>query len=174
MQDHLSGTGEGCCPRCQRPLRKGAAGRVEALACNGCGGVWLDHGLAMQFNKALADKCQLELSESARIVGEIVARKAQVQGVDTSPDGLPCVVCQQPLRREHIERAGFDLDICDAHGTFFDRGELQTIAHLVGAKAPETLPDGHVSGRIKGGVDDSTAGAVALGVLGVILEIIGS
>jgi Zn-finger nucleic acid-binding protein len=166
-------TGEASCPRCQHGLRKGAAGRVEALACDSCGGVWLDHALALQFNQALTDKCQVDVGESARIVGELVARKAKVPGFPTSPDGLPCVVCRQPLRREHIERAGFDLDICDAHGTFFDRGELQTIAHLVGAKPPAPLPEHSVSGSLKGG-GDSAAGAVALGVLGVILEIITS
>ena len=156
-------------------MRPGKAGRVEALACDGCGGIWLDQALGSRFSQAVEEKVTLDVSKSARILGEAVAARAKFGSVDTAPDRLPCVVCAQPLRRVHVERAHFDLDICDAHGIFFDRGELQYITYLVGTKAPSQMSsrmDRAVAKGLKGHGDGSTAGAVALGVLGIIFDLL--
>ena len=156
-------------------MRPGKAGRVEALACDGCGGIWLDQALGSRFSQAVEEKVNLEVGESARILGEAVAARAKFGGVDTAPDRLPCVVCGQPLRRVHVERARFDLDICDAHGIFFDRGELQYVAYLVGAQAPAQVSsrmDRAVSKGLKGQGDGGAAGVVALGILGIIFDIL--
>lgn len=166
---------KGQCPRCSKGLVHGATGPISGLVCKACGGLWLDHDIAVQFREALVSNSRLELSESARIIGESSASRAK-RAVDTSPGDLPCVSCGQSMRREKVSRAGFDLDICDQHGTWYDCGELQRIAHLAGAKAPSQIMPGAASGASGGaslGNDDSGGkAAVAFAVLGVIFEIL--
>jgi Zn-finger nucleic acid-binding protein len=125
----------------------------------------------VQFSQALADKGRLDVSESARIIGEATARLAPRGYVDTSPDGLPCVVCGNPMRREHLERAGFDLDICDDHGMWFDRGELPAVAHLCGARAPTTNPEElNYAEGLSSESNSVGAGAIVLGIIAAILD----
>lgn len=163
----------GKCPRCSEELHQGAAGPVSGRACRLCGGVWIERDISDRFAKALAERGTLEVSESARIMGESTSARAKRKKIDTAPDGLPCVVCSAAMRREHLEKAGFDLDLCEGHGTWFDRGELATVAHLLGAKAPSALDDeGGGKGGSLGKSDGSTGAAVALGVLGIIFDII--
>ncbi|MBW2735974.1 MAG: zf-TFIIB domain-containing protein [Deltaproteobacteria bacterium] len=159
------------CPRCTKPLTSGTAGPISGLVCPACGGLWLDHDLAVQFREALVSNSRLDVSESARIIGESSASRAK-RAVSTTPDALPCVVCGQSMQREKIAKVGFDLDICHEHGTWYDCGELQRIAHLAGAKAPSQTAPGGLSSH--GASLDGNEGkaAVAFVVLGVIFDIL--
>jgi Zn-finger nucleic acid-binding protein len=40
----LQGIAAGACPRCSATLHRLESERVEYSACDGCGGVWLEHG----------------------------------------------------------------------------------------------------------------------------------
>jgi hypothetical protein len=45
---------------------------------------------------------------------------------DTSHTGIPCAVCDTPMRVRLLH--GVDIDHCDEHGTWFDAHELRTVA----------------------------------------------
>jgi len=96
--------------------------------CGSCGGIWVDNDgsrrIVQSLDTAVANLA-LRASEHA------TARP------DTSRAGLPCPSCAQPLRRVRISRAEVDVDICDAHGTWFDRDELTSVA---GTYAPSSPP----------------------------------
>lgn len=48
---------------------------------------------------------------------------------DLAEDGaINCPVCSEPLRRERVQNAWLDIDVCGLHGTWYDRGELERVA----------------------------------------------
>jgi Zn-finger nucleic acid-binding protein len=106
------------CPRCQIQLFEGAAGGITMHACGGCGGVWLDNVSAQRLSQALPGEA-VTLAESASRAGRT--------HVDTAAL-IPCPVCAKALSRTRVASAGVDIDVCSAHGTWFDRDELQQVA----------------------------------------------
>lgn len=107
------------CPRCTGPLFEGKSTRGDLFGCGVCGGVWLDNDAA----SALAKNADPELVELAQRASE----HAKVTP-ETAPAGLACPVCRQPLAR--VPAAVVEVDICEAHGTWFDSGELQRVASV--------------------------------------------
>ena len=82
------------------------------------------------------------------------AAAAAVHRPDTAA-ALTCPHCARPMLRRRVERAQVDLDDCPEHGTWFDRGELQTVARTVAAMRA-------YGPRIPGGA--ALAGAAAVGL----------
>ena len=46
--------------------------------------------------------------------------------IDTCPKDLPCPACSAPMRRV-LARGFVEVDYCEPHGTWFDRGELNRV-----------------------------------------------
>jgi Zn-finger nucleic acid-binding protein len=91
---------------------------VAAHGCRTCGGAWLDRDANLAVVHSPDDAAVNAFrSHSAK------ARRP----VDQAPDGLSCPVCNGTLRRHRIEGAWLDVDICDAHGTWYDRGEIERV-----------------------------------------------
>jgi Zn-finger nucleic acid-binding protein len=113
------------CPRCRERLYVGRA-EMTLHGCGRCGGVFLDNADSQRLVKAFPDDA-VALSEHAGAL---------------SPDepnlgeAAPCPVCAAPMMRTRIDRAGLDLDVCAAHGTWFDRGELRRVALALHVKVP--------------------------------------
>lgn len=131
--------------------------------------------MAQHFQKAVANKGEVDFSESARILAETSDMRAK-KTVSTKKKDLPCPKCYQPMKREWIARAHFEIDICDAHGVFFDRGELAQVAFLVGAKAPAPLENPEQKQALKAVFKDgeipSNGAAAAFAVIGFIFEML--
>jgi Zn-finger nucleic acid-binding protein len=107
------------CPRCRAPLTRRSAGAASLLACEACGGAWLNHAVAGVVLAHGAGNVAGQLSDE-------LARAACLTA-DTGPAGLPCPACGAPLDRHTIQ--GVVVDTCVLHGTWFDRDELaQTVA----------------------------------------------
>jgi Zn-finger nucleic acid-binding protein len=113
-------TGDGAegalmCPRCASALRDVRSGQSVLHACMSCGGVWLD--------RATVDRLSRERDpDLERAAGRIL-------GLMRPPPGLRdplicCPVCAAPLRRTEIANSVSQIDVCDAHGTWFDRNEV--------------------------------------------------
>lgn len=115
------------CPRCLSNLVEGRIGALTAHVCPRCVGVWLTTDMTWKVADGLDETTLTELREGAER-----ARAA----VDETPDELPCPCCDKAMRRQRLARAALDVDVCDAHGTWYDRGEIERIAAIV-------VPTGH-------------------------------
>jgi hypothetical protein len=96
---------------------------------NGC--VFLAPGCAQKLAAALPDEA-IKLS--------VVASQAARYRPDTSPP-LHCPVCAVEMKRIKAAKAGVDLDVCQAHGTFYDHQEVEKVTSAIkgsGWGAPAT------------------------------------
>ena len=105
------------CPRCAVPLFCGIADEITLEGCGVCGGIWLDNE-ATQAIANVAAPHAVELADRA-------AAHATVKNVATNED-LPCPVCHATMVRASAG-AGIVIDICNAHGTWLDAGELRAV-----------------------------------------------
>ena len=65
--------------------------------------------------------------------------KTPTTEVNESIGDLACPVCARVLERKLVEFALVELDVCDAHGCWFDRGEVECISAAIVA-TPESEP----------------------------------
>jgi Zn-finger nucleic acid-binding protein len=102
--------GSAVCPRCSGPLDNSADG----LGCARC------HGVLMEI---AAFKERLQPAAHGR---------AQVPALTVRHDRarhLACPVCRTPMAKVMLE--AIDLDRCDEHGVWLDRGELARVVSTV-------------------------------------------
>ena len=104
------------CPRCNHALEHAIDRRVTAARCETCGGIWLDATAHRRIRGA-----------SDALSGAATVDTTPAPPVATAP-AVACPVCRAWMRRERIADAGVDIDICDAHGAWFDANELRAIA----------------------------------------------
>jgi Zn-finger nucleic acid-binding protein len=165
------------CPHCRRALHRGLHGGTYFDACGGCGGVWLDNNVSVAITQH-ADAMLLSLvervSSQAAPFAPLVVRPA-------------CPICAAALERFRI--AEVDVDICRAHGTWFDREELHAVARAfendraararAAAMAPRPLiapclRPSDVETSSYGAMDEGTASSVAadvtVGIVGFLIE----
>ncbi len=102
------------CPRCSLPLFGAEAASVPMLGCGGCGGIWLDNESAQHAVKTL-DSTMAQLAD--------MAAANAIQMVSDAPS-VACPVCRNLMLRTQAPQAGIWIDVCAAHGTWFDRFEL--------------------------------------------------
>jgi Zn-finger nucleic acid-binding protein len=112
------------CPRCRIALSIGRTGDFEAHGCGRCGGVWLDNGALGLLSGAKADS---DASHRALKLARFLSSGA-VTSADTEPDDLPCPNCREAMLRTRMHDAWIDVDLCPEHGTWFDRGEVDSFA----------------------------------------------
>ena len=136
------------CPRCRVLLVLGHAGGTLLWGCGTCGGIWLDNATAGRITSAMPPDA-LALADSA-------AGHARHQ-----PDvhaAIACPECARPLSRRHVGAARVDIDVCEAHGTWFDKHELRHVA--------QALAVSRAYGRGPGTGAAVAAGAVGAAALG--------
>ncbi len=98
---------------------------VDLSVCRCCAGVWLDPeslGLVLRAMHEEPLKAVRHETEGASTP------------VDTGP-AIACPVCGRALRRLTMPVSGVEVDRCDAHGTWFDRHELERAASAARAGA---------------------------------------
>ena len=105
------------CPACVAPLVS-APLAWTVLTCNGCGGVWADPAASTRINRTV---CRDLVG-----VAKQAAKRADPERPSIVDGERRCPVCTQALRHEKI--GGVSLDVCDPHGTWFDRDELGRVA----------------------------------------------
>lgn len=112
------------CPRCRTDLDATVIDKTLIDACAPCGGVWLDH---TAFETLLDGRKFTDLSAALNLPGWEVR---QVPATPSEKDQLyvPCPVCEQLMhRRNYAKRSGIILDVCAAHGIWFDANELSRV-----------------------------------------------
>ncbi len=109
------------CPRCADYLNEKRVGAAQLAGCRSCGGVWLDAATVERLKRAHDD----ELERAARSINGVVS---DIGGPPDQNMSIACPVCSTHLRRVPIPGTTSSVDVCDAHGTWFDRAhgdELQ-------------------------------------------------
>jgi Zn-finger nucleic acid-binding protein len=104
-------------------------GQLSAQGCSTCGGVWLDNAATAKVLAGVGDRAAVAIADHLRspTAPSNPYRRGGTHG---------CPVCRQALERVVTDArrhpvAGIELDICRAHGTWFDGGELGTVAGAV-------------------------------------------
>jgi Zn-finger nucleic acid-binding protein len=117
---------ERLCPRCPNPLHARRVGDIVIDECATCHGIFLDH-VAIQ--RVVADRQQ---ARADSILGTLPTTDSP----QTVPGGgrmyVKCPVCTTVMNRKLFAGgSGVIIDVCRAHGAFFDVGELPRIITFV-------------------------------------------
>jgi Zn-finger nucleic acid-binding protein len=113
------------CPRCRNSLARRTAGKARVDVCGPCRGFWLAHSSITEFLVASdADLDSAGLADAGTIRPE-----PQLLFHPRS-----CPRCSRPMKREALARAGVTVDLCAAHGMWFDAGELRAFITALRAR----------------------------------------
>ena len=114
------------CPRCTTPLH---ARRVEDVVideCTACLGVFLDH---LAIKRVVLDRAQARAGALLGILPRVAVTPLPTAGQKMY---LKCPMCATLMnRRLFAAGTGVIIDVCRAHGMFFDAGELPLIIDFV-------------------------------------------
>jgi len=114
------------CPRCEGVMLH--ARRVDDLVideCDHCHGVFLDH-IAIQRVVTDRQQARAEAVLGALPPGEVVEQPAGRKMY------IKCPICSTVMNRKLFSAgSGVIIDVCRAHGAFFDPGELPRIIQFV-------------------------------------------
>ena len=124
------------CPRCELPLGARQISDLVIDECSRCGGVFVDH---VAVDLVVSDH-EHERAEA------LLAALRHAPHSPLPPAGgkmyVKCPTCSVTMnRRQSASGARVVVDVCKAHGTFFDPGELPAIiAFVKGGGAPKPQP----------------------------------
>jgi Zn-finger nucleic acid-binding protein len=141
-------TGDGAkdalmCPRCASALRDVRSTESVLHGCMSCGGVWLDPATVERLSRARDPDLE-------RAAGRILGLLRPGPGLRDPL--ICCPVCAAPLRRAEIANSVSQIDVCDAHGTWFDRGEVVAFAEASAeSRAGEVSEDDLRAAGVGGG-----------------------
>ena len=110
--------------------------------CPGCSGQWLDTAAVEALRRGELKPADCRLGRIAVIVGPVPNRHSVIS----------CPVCAGPLRRVDVTGSIHSVDVCDAHGTWFDARELEIVAEaLREARAGDVTDDDLEAAGVKKG-----------------------
>jgi len=115
------------CPRCGIDLRRVTLGAVNLHECPQCEGLWLD---VETFNAICADR-----EKQAAVIGDAPAPAIDPRDFTLSEIRyVRCCACGVLMNRVNFaKQSGVIVDICKAHGVWFDREELRRIVEFIRA-----------------------------------------
>jgi Zn-finger nucleic acid-binding protein len=118
------------CPRCgTAELVAHLLGETNLDECARCGGVWIDAVTLEKLIKSRDEQAAVLSGGGPYLEVEAYAHSTSALEV---PRYLPCPECSQLMNRKNFGgNSGVIVDICKAHGTWFDRDELGRIVQFV-------------------------------------------
>ncbi len=152
------------CPRCETKLFSGTAHDIVMLGCGLCGGIWLDNESARRVT-AHFDQAVIELAGRASM-------NATARPDVRAP--VACAVCRNPMTRTIATSANVEIDLRQAHGTWFYAGELAMALAALQAPVPTQMAAPNYEPiPVNDGVDwGGVAGNVAVGAFEVLAAIL--
>jgi len=111
--------------------------------------MWVGPAVTTQLTRTL------DVLVAATRLAEEAARRVPLAG-RVAQTSVYCPICRAMMQRLHYQNADLVLDSCTAHGTWFDRGEMQRVAQLV------TAMRGKDQGPYRGGGTEGIGQAVVL------------
>jgi len=146
------------CPRCARDLDEVRSAAKRVHACRGCGGVWLDTETT-DYLRAVRDP-DLETAVR-RAVSAVVSLTPRQRD-----QSVFCPACEAQARRVEIASTAHAIDVCDAHGAWFDRDELSLFVQAgTDPRARETLETELEAAGVSGGAAGWSEGGFFTGLL---------
>ena len=114
------------CPRCPNPLHPRTVGDVVIDECATCHGIFLDH-VAVQ--RVVTDRQQ---ARAEAILGMLPSTETSQALPPGAKMYVKCPICANMMNRKLFAGgSGVIIDVCRAHGAFFDVGELPKIIAFV-------------------------------------------
>lgn len=112
------------CPACGKPLATSQVSGLETRACLACGGLWLD--------RAVFEALGASRERQGSVLGALPASSAPPVVAVAQVQYRPCPTCGQRMNRVNYARqSGVVLDVCKAHGLWFDRDELRRVLAFI-------------------------------------------
>jgi Zn-finger nucleic acid-binding protein len=112
------------CPHCEVALVTARVHEIDLAGCIDCGGIWVDNASAAHLIAA-PQRVFIDLADRA---------SANAKGKPQRQLHPRCPACQAPMQQVDSHR--IPLDICPAHGTWFDSHELAALLHALLGDAP--------------------------------------
>lgn len=145
------------CPACRFALKR-AELQYDVRFCHGCGGVWTD----IAASTALRDFGEAAIAQLSREVAFEASNLA-------SPDGTRervCPQCQQALAQRNIGGKVL-IDVCPAHGTWFDRDEIVQVIEAM----RKPVPGGSGAGSYGYGTTNEALGQGAVALVQLLFSL---
>ena len=112
------------CPRCRSELAIITLGDASMLECTKCLGLWLSHST---FEKICTDR-----EEQSVVLGTASLHALEHHTNTVKVSYIPCPDCRQLMNRANFARcSGVIVDLCKAHGIWFDCDELTNIIEFI-------------------------------------------
>ncbi len=124
------------CPRCDSPMNAIMVGDSVLDDCVQCGGVWLAHEVFKDIVQSQRDRTKF-----TRILRELEPGPAVALGSGITRQApetderfyVNCPQCGSMMdRRQFAAVSGIVVDVCRAHGVWFDHDELPRVVQFVG------------------------------------------
>ncbi|MBX3258192.1 MAG: zf-TFIIB domain-containing protein [Labilithrix sp.] len=115
------GSGGARCPRCAGELREGRVRDAHLRGCLRCAGLWVDNATVDALRERTDSDVEALARELTRVIATPVPHEQRVAE-------LACPACATTMRRVAIPDTVYSVDVCDEHGTWFDRDELAMFA----------------------------------------------
>ncbi len=114
------------CPRCRVNLELVSVGAMKLKECPRCEGIWAD---AASLDQICSDR-----EKQAAVLGlPGAAPEADATAMETVRY-VPCPVCGKLMNRVNFANCSHVVvDVCKAHGTWFDKDELRRIVEFIRA-----------------------------------------
>ncbi len=112
------------CPACAKPMAGAKVGDLDVNACQACGGLWLD--------RAMFEQLGASRERQGAVLGALPAPSEPPAATLGPVRYRPCPVCRQYMNRvNYAKRSGVVIDVCKAHGLWFDQDELRRILAFI-------------------------------------------
>jgi Zn-finger nucleic acid-binding protein len=114
------------CPRCKVEMEAVLIGKTHLEECPQCEGIWAD---ADSVRQICADQ-----EQQAAVLGVPTSHAAQSVAIEQHIHYIPCPVCKDLMNRVNFAHcSGVIVNVCNRHGTWFDKDELQRIVEFIRA-----------------------------------------
>lgn len=111
------------CPRCQVQMKAVTIGTNHLLECDTCDGIWAD--------AASLEQLAAEREKQAAVLG-MPAPPAEAPEVEKNIRYVPCPECRKLMNRVNFAHCSCVIvDVCKAHGTWFDKDELRRAIEFI-------------------------------------------
>jgi Zn-finger nucleic acid-binding protein/predicted RNA-binding Zn-ribbon protein involved in translation (DUF1610 family) len=118
--------GKESCPRCKTELKTVLVGATRLQECSGCEGIWVDSDTLQQI-------CN-DREKQAAVLGEPSTLPPHAVVLEEKIRYLPCPVCGALMNRVNFAHcSNVIVDVCNRHGTWFDKDELRSIIEFIRA-----------------------------------------
>lgn len=165
------------CPRCASPLTTHSTTVALLQGCLACGGIFVDR----------ESRIRMIQTVDAAVCAASDLAAAHARWAPDTAARISCPCCRGSMTVTRVAAGGVDIDVCDAHGAWFDRHELRKFLDALVAQRSSMGSSKKQSAKNKKRVSapvpepgrdsappSSSSGSDALGTAGDVFDVIGA